>query len=71
MPVRPYESAARCRVVFGRAMEDDKRIAEYQARIAEAERNAAQSSDPKIAKEWLSVAQVYRVMIDALRPPHH
>ena len=52
-------------------MEDDKRIADYETRIAEAERNAAQAGDPKIAKEWLAVAQVYRVMIEALRPPPH
>ena len=65
------KSAARCRVVFGRAMEDDKRIAEYEARIAEAERNAAQSDDPRTTKEWLSVAQLYRVMINALRARSH
>ena len=52
-------------------MEDDKRIAEYEARIAEAERNAAQSDDPRTTKEWLSVAQLYRVMINALRARSH
>ncbi len=49
-------------------MNQDQKLAEYEAKAAEAERNAANAGDPKIAKEWLAVAQVYRVMIEALRP---
>jgi hypothetical protein len=52
-------------------MERNKRLADYEAKAAEAERNAAQASDPEVAKEWLAVAQVYRVMIDAVRKASH
>jgi hypothetical protein len=52
-------------------MEYAKRLAEYEAKAAEAERNAANASDPQIAREWSSVAQVYRVMIETLRRSAH
>jgi hypothetical protein len=52
-------------------VENDKRLADYEARAAEAERNAERTTDPEIAKEWRAVAQVYRTMIEALRPQSH
>jgi hypothetical protein len=52
-------------------VEQDKRLAEYEAKAAEADRNAERATDPEIAKEWRAVAQVYRTMIDALRPKSH
>jgi hypothetical protein len=52
-------------------VEKDKRLAEYEAKAAEAERNAERATDPEIAKEWRAVAQVYRTMIGALRPQAH
>jgi hypothetical protein len=73
-PVPLYESPCELpllRLGERQAVEKDKRLADYEAKAAEAERNAERATDPEIAKEWRAVAQVYRTMIGALRPQSH
>ena len=52
-------------------MEQDKQIAEYEAKAAHAEQEAAKTTDPEIAKEWRAIARIYRLMAETRRKAAH
>ena len=52
-------------------MEIDKLIAEYEAKAAHAEQQAANAADPEVAKEWRAIARIYRLMADTRRASMH